>query len=85
MKLTHLTFLLPCVLMTACCALECVGPRDRNIKPYLHYWEKPAMTEESRREDSWSCGAGDTIYGADHVAFSRVNQWGQTRLILVPY
>ncbi len=43
----------------------------RNIKPYLHYWVKEGVTPEQRRQDSWDCGAGETKYGADHVAFSR--------------
>lgn len=43
----------------------------RNIKPYLHHWEKHGVTSEQRREDSWTCGAGETAYGADHVAFSQ--------------
>ncbi|MRR28866.1 hypothetical protein EG834_00680 [bacterium] len=28
------------------------------IKPYLHYWEKPGMTVEGRREDGTACGGG---------------------------
>jgi len=24
--------------------------------PQLHYWQKPGMTEEGRREDSFNCG-----------------------------
>jgi len=48
------------------------NPRaGKNIKPYLHYWEKGSMTEDGRRADSRVCGAGATVYGADHVAFSR--------------
>lgn len=43
----------------------------RNIKPYLNYWKKHGVTAGLRREDSWICGAGATIYGADHVAFSQ--------------
>lgn len=40
-----------------------------SIKPYAHYWEKPEMTIQSRRLDSWECGAAPTIYAADHVVF----------------
>jgi len=43
----------------------------RNIKPYLHHWEKHGVTSEQRREDSWICGAGATKYGADQVSFSQ--------------
>ena len=43
----------------------------KNIKPYLHYWKKYGVSLEQRREDSWVCGAGSTIYGADHVTFSQ--------------
>lgn len=43
----------------------------RNIKPYLHHWEKHGVGSELRREDSWFCGAGTTVYGADHVTFSQ--------------
>ncbi len=28
----------------------------RNIKPYLHYWEKAGVTVEQRREDWLKCG-----------------------------
>lgn len=34
----------------------------KNIKPYLHYWEKPEMTAEDRRQDSVICGAANTDY-----------------------
>lgn len=40
-----------------------------SIKPYLHYWVKPGMTEESRRQDSWECGAATTEIAAEHVIF----------------
>ncbi len=40
-----------------------------DIKPYIAYWQKEGMTEESRREDSWECGAARTIHAADHVVF----------------
>lgn len=43
----------------------------KNIKPYIQHWVKNNMTEEGRRVDSWTCGAGATVYGADHVAFSK--------------
>lgn len=43
-------------LLTACCGLECVGPVNRNIKPYIAYWEKTGMTEEGRLRDWMGCG-----------------------------
>ncbi|MDX1573163.1 MAG: hypothetical protein R3341_04000 [Methylophaga sp.] len=43
---------------------------QKALKPYAYYWEKPEMTLESRRLDSWECGAGPTIYAADNVVFS---------------
>lgn len=42
-----------------------------NIKPYIAYWHKDGMTEESRQSDSWECGAGKTAFGADNVRFSK--------------
>lgn len=42
---------------------------QNSLKPYSHYWQKPGVTLESRRQDSWNCGAGPTIYAADHVIF----------------
>lgn len=43
----------------------------KNIKPYIQHWVKNNMIEEGRRADSWACGAGETVYGAVHVAFSK--------------
>ena len=55
--------------------------RDRVFHPPPRgmYWVKEGMTKDSRRADSWACGAGDTIIGADHVAFSEA-QCGQQTL-----
>lgn len=44
---------------------------QKSIKAYIEYWEKPGMTMEGRQEDSWACGAGPTILGANNVAFSQ--------------
>ena len=60
-------FLLP--LLVAGCLLESVGPIDRTIKPYGAHWVKEGMTRESRRADSWACGAAKTLIGADHPVF----------------
>ncbi len=62
------TLLLP--LLLAGCLLESVGPVDRNIKPYGARLVKEGMTRESRREDSWACGAARTVIGAKHPVFS---------------
>jgi len=29
---------------------------QKSIKPYLHYWEKPGMTQERRMQDWVACG-----------------------------
>jgi len=46
------------ITLSACCTLECVGPVDRNIKPYLHYWEKSGVRAEQRLADGTRCGGG---------------------------
>ena len=43
---------------------------QKSIKPYGAHWIKEGMTQESRRNDSWSCGAANTIHAADYVVFS---------------
>lgn len=42
---------------------------QKSIKAYIEYWEKPGMTVEGRRADSWACGAARTIHAADRVVF----------------
>jgi hypothetical protein len=50
------------VLLTGCINIEpalsgkAYDDYQKSIKPYLHYWEKPGMTEESRRTDWVACG-----------------------------
>jgi hypothetical protein len=39
-------------------------------KPYLQYWDKPAMTPEGRRQDSFECGGSRS----DSRPFSRGNE-----------
>lgn len=39
-------------------------------KSYGAHWIKEGMTTESRRNDSWRCGAANTIHAADYVVFS---------------
>jgi hypothetical protein len=41
-----------------------------SIKPYGARWVKEGMTHESRRSDSWACGAAGTVHAADHVVFT---------------
>lgn len=38
-------------------------------KPYGAHWVKEGMTRESRRVDSWACGAADTVIAADSPVF----------------
>jgi hypothetical protein len=57
-------------LLVSGCLLESVGRIDRNIKPYGAHWVKEGMTRELRREDSWACGAANTVIAADGVIFS---------------
>jgi hypothetical protein len=40
-----------------------------SIKPYGAHWAKEGMTRESRRVDSWACGAARTVIGAEHPVF----------------
>ena len=50
-----------------------------NAPPFLAHWIKEGMTKESRRSDSWSCGALSTTYAADHgMVTEGVNQGGET-------
>lgn len=37
----------------------------KSIKPNLHYWEKPGMTVDGRRDDSKECGGPRS----DHTGF----------------
>ena len=70
-------FLMVVVSLTGCLYGQCIdGPcaleRARmiqNIKPYGAHWIKEGMTRESRREDSWVCGAARTVIGAEHPVF----------------
>lgn len=43
---------------------------QKALKPYAYYWQKPQMTVESRRLDSWDCGTAPTLHAAEHVVFS---------------
>ena len=50
-----------------------------NPKPYGVHWIKEGSTQESRRTDSWDCGADQTLIAADHVIFSEEKR-GAVRL-----
>lgn len=65
-----ITMLLFPLLLTGC-LLESVGPIDRSIKPYGAHWYQEGMTRQSRRIDSWACGALRTVTGADHPVFPK--------------
>lgn len=56
MRTVNLSWLLACVLLVGCCTLECVGPVDRNIKPYIEYWVKEGVTNEGRLRNWVACG-----------------------------
>ncbi len=55
-------------------AIYCASKEERdrvfNPPPYAAHWVKDGMTKDSRRNDSWACGAGKTVFAADHVAYS---------------
>ncbi len=48
-----------------------LGRPDPNLKPYGAHWIKDGMTRENRRNDSWTCGAANTVIAADGVVFSK--------------
>ena len=48
-----------------------LGRPDPNLKPYGAHWIKDRMTTEVRRQDSWACGADNTVHAADYVVFSK--------------
>lgn len=63
-----------CILLTGCELMFQAGPglttgRDdylKSVKPYIAYWDKPGMTEESRLEDWENCGGlSDGTFGLD--------------------
>lgn len=63
------------VLLTGCGIggvwLDPSNAPSRPSPPFLSHWIKEDMTRESRRNDSWECGAAPTAYAADHVVFSQ--------------
>lgn len=51
--------------------------------PFGIQWIKEGMTKESRRVDSWACGALPTTYAADHSMVTEgANQGGEMDLRL---
>ena len=73
-----LLFIAAAISLSGCLYGQCIdGPCAferakiiQNIKPYGAHWVKEGMTRESRRADSWACGAAETVHAADHVVFS---------------
>ena len=77
-------------LLTGCFGIGghwLVPPSSPAGPPFLAHWIKDDMTKESRRNDSWECGAAPTVYAADHVVFSKerfnefkssTEDWNQT-------
>ena len=68
MKKLYITSL--AALSLSGCLLEGAGPLDPNGRAYGIHFVKPGMTTESRRADSWDCGAAKTNPGADGPIFS---------------
>ena len=55
--------------MNGPCALE-HSRIVKSVKPYGVHWVKEGMTTESRRDDSWACGAARTEPAANGPIFS---------------
>lgn len=77
----------PLVLLTGCGIggvwLDPGNAPSRPSPPFLSYWIKDGMTKESRRSDSWVCGALPTTYAADHAMVTEgANQGGEMDLLL---
>lgn len=75
----HATLLIAMISLTGCVRMSCLSPSClgeetyNNLmypKPYGARWVKEGMTRESRREDSWACGADRTTIAADGPVFS---------------
>jgi hypothetical protein len=65
----------PLALLTGCGIggvwLDPGNAPSRSPDPFLSHWIKDGITRESRRNDSWACGAAPTVYAADYAVFSR--------------
>jgi hypothetical protein len=77
----------PLVLLAGCGIggvwLDPSNAPSRPPDPFLSHWIKEDMTRESRRNDSWACGALPTTYAADHAMVTEgANQGGETDLRL---
>jgi hypothetical protein len=59
------------VLLTGCGIggvwLDPSNAPSRPSPPFLSHWIKEDMTRESRRNDSWACGAGPTAFAANYA------------------
>lgn len=74
----------PLVLLTGCFGIGGYWvPPPSPPDPFLSHWIKNDMTKESRRNDSWACGALPTTYAADHAMVTEgANQGGEIDLHL---
>jgi len=75
----RIIFVLNSLLMSSCGIggywMNGVSGKERteylnSIKPYGAHWVKEGMTRESRRDDSWACGAARTEPAANGPIFS---------------
>ena len=58
----------PLVLLTGCFGIGGYWvPPPSPPDPFLSHWIKEDMTRESRRNDSWACGAAPTAFAADYA------------------
>jgi hypothetical protein len=80
-RLIYVFFLLSMSLLSGCMTCmspSCLGDETYNRlmhpKPYGAHWIKEGMTQESRRNDSWSCGTAKTTHAADYVVFSEAQK-----------
>jgi hypothetical protein len=59
------------VLLTGCGIggvwLDPSNAPSRPPDPFLNHWIKEGITKESRRGDSWACGAAPTVFAAEYA------------------
>lgn len=49
------------------------GEYLRSIKPFIEWWDKPGMTAEARRRDSFDCGGGASETHAPSFSKEQLN------------
>lgn len=74
MRIIKLAAIFLMLNLTACCTLECVAPRPRDIKPYGAHWIKEGMTRESRRADFVQCDGGADLREGYEVKSGQSNR-----------